>query len=346
MLANALQALLIGALVLAPSADRGETRVEKKTAKKAEKKAEKKAAAPTFTDWEPKPPPGPTIWSLAGAGAWTACQAVERDASMQLPVKKNTRDRSARISSKIRKTWIGRGDACSHAPAVQVLAAYYELTRPRSMPTYSASLEEFAALADELKEDHDRVRARLDAVIAESRRRRAPPPPMTYLLLAQLEVASGAPEAAHRALTMAWRHGQVDLRQLDLVAGVQALLAADLERAIRLAHRVRARSQGSQLRAAGYLLALAYDRAGAPGVARRILLSLRTQRLGAGESVIEVLLPLHERIYLTALEHRASGNVADSIRFFEVYLERPEPEPPDRKTAERHLGELRAGRES
>ncbi|MCA9717376.1 MAG: hypothetical protein KC468_22060 [Myxococcales bacterium] len=297
-------------------------------------------------DWDPKPPPPPTIWGLAGAGSWTACEAVDRDARAQLPVAKSTRERSARVAIKIRTTWIGRADACPHAPSVLVLAAHYELTRPRPMPTYSAPDEEFDALAKELRADHTHVRARLRAALAEARRRREPPPPMTYLLMAQLEVAAGDPEAAHEALASAWHHGQVDLRQLELVAGVQALLAGQLERSLQLANRVRARSQGGQLRAAGYLLALSYDRAGAPEVAQRILQSLRTQRLGGGESIIEVLLPMHERLYLTALEHRASGNIADSLRFFAVYLARPEPEAPDRKTAERHVRELQAGRES
>lgn len=60
--------------------------------------------------------------------------------------------------------------------------------------------------------------------------------------------------------------------------------------------------------------------------------------------LLEQLLPLHERLYLSAFHQETAGNVADAIRYWEVYLDRPEPEEPERQSAQRHLEALRVGK--
>jgi hypothetical protein len=268
-----------------------------------------------------------------------------------LPVTRSKQDKPRKESLK-RARWLGRAKLCPHAPEVSVLAAYYELMHARGMPPYSADVEAFEALAEELRDAHEHARLLLEAAREESQRRGRPSPPMLHYLLAHIALSSGDLVTADAELSLAWRGGMVALGELELLAAVLELVRGDTERAIEYAHRVYVSAQGSPSRSSSgalwrsssFLLALAYERAGAPEVARRLIKSLRAHRLGEGGSEIEVLLPLHERLYLTALEHRVAGNAADAIRFWEVYLDRAEPAAPEREAATRQLAELRSGR--
>jgi hypothetical protein len=88
------------------------------------------------------------------------------------------------------------------------------------------------------------------------------------------------------------------------------------------------------------ILALVYDRAGAPEAAQRELIALKAQNYGEGGAV-ETVLPLHERIYLQALLQQAARMPGSAMRLWEAYLACPEPEAPERKLAEQRRDELK-----
>ncbi|MBC8069110.1 MAG: hypothetical protein IAG13_12315, partial [Deltaproteobacteria bacterium] len=52
------------------------------------------------------------------------------------------------------------------------------------------------------------------------------------------------------------------------------------------------------------------------------------------------LLPVHERLYLRALDHQIGDEDSSAIRLWDAYLSRPEPEAPERVLAKRHRTEL------
>ena len=55
----------------------------------------------------------------------------------------------------------------------------------------------------------------------------------------------------------------------------------------------------------------------------------------------ESLLPVHERLYLRALDHQAADEASTALRLWDAYLARPEPAEPEKALARRHREELR-----
>ena len=106
-----------------------------------------------------------------------------------------------------------------------------------------------------------------------------------------------------------------------------------------MGYRARELAPSGERAGSAYVLALIYDRAGAPEAALSELTGLRSQ---SGErSAVESLLPLHERLYLDALDQQSKRNTGAAMRYWEAYLACPEPEAPERALAQRRLGELR-----
>ncbi|MBA3548132.1 MAG: hypothetical protein H0T76_16745, partial [Nannocystis sp.] len=147
---------------------------------------------------------------------------------------------------------------------------------------------------------------------------------------------------ARQALARAEARGEVESWRAEQAGAVAALLAGDLKRALELAYRARELTPGGDRATTTYLLALIYDRSGAPEAALRELVALVKSRDGAQRGSVDILLPLPERLYLDALEAQARDNVGNAGLLWGAYLECPEPEAPERRLVERRLAELRA----
>ncbi|MGB1014832.1 MAG: hypothetical protein ACPG4T_11910, partial [Nannocystaceae bacterium] len=270
---------------------------------------------------------------------WVKCQRLERDASGRLPLSDLRLSRRFSRSDS-RSGWRSRVELCPQSPAILVYAAANELRQAYAMPTLSQPEQAIDQLGEQLATSRERAQGWLRRALVESRNRGQSPPPMLYFLIAQAAVAQGDLEQAKRALAQARTAGHIDSWRIDRLAATAAWMAGDLNDALTLAHRARGESRDDGLRLTRYILALIYDRAGAVAQSRNVLKELNARRIGTGEESIEMLLPLHERLYLTALENQAHANVADAMHYWKAYLARPEPADPERQQANLHLQAL------
>ena len=280
--------------------------------------------------------PGPTVWAEAGARPWTLCRDYERQAESLLQRVSQRAD-----EAQAEAPWGPRARECPGAPSVLVLAAMRELSKVPSYPPLVDLTAALPRLAEAQRQTREQALAWLTQAQVEAQRRGEPPPVLTYYFTAYAALGLGDPEAARAALARAQRRGEVESHLLDRAAAVAALLAGELQTALDLAYRARELAPASDRQTAVYILALIYDRAGAPDAAMRELSALRPGGFGFERGLVDTLLPLHERLYLNALEHKAQRNPNNATRLWEAYLACPEPEAPERTLVEQRLAELR-----
>ncbi|MBK9756767.1 MAG: hypothetical protein IPO88_25365 [Nannocystis sp.] len=278
--------------------------------------------------------PGPTVWAEAGGRPWTGCRERERQAEGILQRVSTQSEESSGESP-----WAALARDCPNAPSVLVLAAMRELVKVPSYPPQIDLIDGLPRLAEIYRESRLQARTWLTRALIEAERRGEPPPVLTYYFLGYAALGLGDASTARAALAEAERRGEVEGWRADRAAAVAALLAGELPRALELAYRARELAPTAQRATSVYVLALVYDRAGAPETAQRELLALRAP--GSERGAVDTLLPLHERLYLNALEQQAARNNGSAARLWEAYLALPEPEAPERALAERRLAELR-----
>lgn len=284
----------------------------------------------------PQPsPPDSTPWADAGGRPWTSCREYERQAE-QLLRSSSVKSEEARGDTP----WPARARECPNAPSVLVMAALLELLKIPSFPPLADLREELPGLAEGQRATRKQALVWLKRALVESERRGEAAPPMTHYFVAYAALGLGDWAAARAALTVAERLGEVETWRTDRALAVAALLAGDLSEALRLAHRSREFAATSDRHTSMQILALIYDRAGAPEAAQRELAALRSQSYGEERGAVETVLPLPERIYLQALQQQAR-NPGSAMRLWDAYLACPEPEAPERKLAERRRDELR-----
>ncbi len=292
-----------------------------------------------ISDWQPVQPPPPSAWVEAGSHTWVKCGRHEREAAGRLPLSDYRLSRRYSRSDS-RSGWRSRVELCPQSPAILVFAAASELRRSHPIPGLNLPEQAIDALAEEIAQSRQRAQSWLATAAREASRRGQPKPPMIDFLTAQAAIGMGDLKAVRQALTRARAVGEVETWRIDRLAAAAAMMAGDLDDALLLADRAREQAQDDGLRVTLYLLAMIYDRAGATNDAKRLLADLSRRRIGTGEEAIEMLLPIHERLYLTALENQAYGNIADAMHYWKAYLARPEPADPERQLANLHLQSL------
>jgi hypothetical protein len=289
------------------------------------------AAAPK---WGPAPAPPPTVWAKAGARGWTLCEDLERKA-MSLQANAVARGQSLPGADE---SWSKHASRCPHVPAVLLQAAQEELSDTAALDPERAELEA-------MFETHRRRTARalrwVEAALAEVERRAAFAPAQLQYYRAYALVGLGRFDAAALALEQAERAGDVERWRSDRMLAIIEVLRDDLARALWLAHRGVIDAPVQDRLISRYILAYVLDRAGASDEAVEELRRLRRE---AGHTshrrAVESVLPMHERVYLRALDHQASGEKSNAIRLWNAYLARPEPAEPDKELARRHREEL------
>ena len=277
--------------------------------------------------------PAPTVWAQSGGRPWTTCRERERQAETLLQRVSTRTDESSDTP------WAAAARECPNAPAVLVLAAMRSLLK---IPTYSPGaelMEDLPELAEAHRDSRRQARTWLRRALVEADRRGEPAPVLTHYFLAYAALGLGEPEVARTELARAAGRGEVEGWRADRASAVAALLSGDLQGALDLAYRARELAPASDRPTSVFILALVYDRAGAPEAALREMTALRSQ--GGERSAADTLLPLHERLYLDALDQQSKRNPGSAIRYWEAYLACPEPEAPERKLALRRLAELR-----
>jgi len=237
--------------------------------------------------------------------------------------------------------WGKRAVLCPHAPEVLVLAAQDELLEVSRL-SWDSNLD---GTLDELVAEHrERLTTALgwlNAAVAESQRRGELAPLETYYQRAHLLFALGRYEEVGSDLDRARALGEVRRWRIDRMAAMVELLLGDLHRAVELGRLAWTDAPPDERAVSGYLWALILDRVGATEQAERVLHAMRRDsgHLVARQAV-RSLLPIHERLYLAALDQQADGEGASALRLWHAYLARPEPVEADRELARRHVEAL------
>jgi tetratricopeptide (TPR) repeat protein len=290
--------------------------------------------------WTPAKPPPPTAWARAGARPWRACDDIGRKA---LAVRLGAAPRG----SVTENLWRRRAAQCPGEPEVLMQAAQEQILEAAAI----GWLPDLERDLDQVVERHQNRIGRavrwLDAAIAESSRRGEAAPLQSWYWRAYARAAMGDFSRAGDDLEHAAEVGDVERWRLERMGSVVFLLEGDLQRALRVAHLSAADAPQEDKLISRYIFALVLDRAGASASAREEFRRIRHEPThNSARQAVESFLPIHERLYLRALEHQANGERTNAVRLWDLYLSRPEPEEPDRELARRHKAELSTARGS
>ena len=298
-------------------------------------------------DFEPVKPPPPTPWAMAGARPFVECQEAERQAE----VRRHGPSSGARGGSGSQPLlWSRRAQRCPHAPLVLAEAATEEivLLGPllRGVEGWGgddpAKVQE---VADEHQRRLRRALAWLTRAQQESTRRGQRPPRENLYWRAYALTGLGRLDAARRLVTEASAKGDIEHWRAVRLAALVEVMDGDLDEAVELSAFALQATEGagpSNDRAISrYIRAFVLVRAGASEFAME---ELRDLRRGAGHrdsrEAVESVLPIHERLFLRAIDHTANGEDSNAYRLWHAYLARPEPLAPERVLAKRFLVEI------
>jgi len=295
-------------------------------------------AAPARKPWTPAKAPPPTAWARMGARGWVGCEELGRQAAV---LKSGTAPRGDPGTDNP-NVWLERATRCPRVPDVLVFAAQLELVGAGDI---GFTLEPEGNLDAVIVDHRERVQRALgwiDTALDESARRDEIPPREARFLRAYALLTLGRVDDARKALARATAAGDVERWRSDRMGAVVALLAGDLETALQLSHRALIDSAPEDRTISRYIRALVLDRAGAVASARAELAEMRSDASHVlSRRATESLLPVHERLYLRALDHQAADEASTALRLWDAYLARPEPAEPEKALARRHREELR-----
>jgi hypothetical protein len=294
--------------------------------------------------WAPADAPPPTPWAKAGARGWRLCQEAERQARSH---RSSEGPRGAEVDQSM---WRRRARQCPQAVEVLTAAAQGEIVEASGL---FARIEGDGGLAqtvmppeavqkvvDEHREQVELALRWLDAAIAESGRRGDRPPREALYYRAYALTALGRVPQARRALADVVEAGDVERWRAERMAALVEMQAGDMEAALARAQRGVFDAPLEDQPISRYIRALVLDRAGASAAAQAELMALRREGSPFARIAMESVLPVHERLFLRGLDHLANDEDSPGLRFLQAYLDRPEPEAPERVLARRHLDEL------
>lgn len=298
-------------------------------------------------DFEPARPPPPTPWAKAGARPFVECQEAERQAAVRRrgPV---TGSRGGPGTQPL--LWSRRAQRCPHAPLTLSEAATEEivLLGPLLRGVEGWGGEDPAKI-DEVADEHRRRLRRALAWLRraqqESARRGVRPPRENLYWQAYALTGLGNLDFARERAFAASAKGDIEHWRAVRLAALIEVMAGDLDEAASLSAFALRATEGagpSNDRAISrYIRAFVLVRAGANEFAME---ELRDLRRGAGHrdsrEAVESVLPIHERLFLRAIDHTANGEESNALRLWKAYLARREPAEPERVLAKRFVEEL------
>lgn len=292
-------------------------------------------SGPATDGWTPATAPPPTAWARAGARPWRTCDAIGRQA---LAIRLGAQGRG-----KFERVWRSRAKQCPREPDVLVLAAQQavlEAVPVGWMPEVDPDLD---AVVKAQRASALEAVAALDTALAEAALRGQPAPFEAYYFRAYAHSVLGDAAAVRQDLAYAAEVGDAERYRIERMAAVAAMSEGKLDEAVRLARLALDDSpvDGDEVAISRYVWAFVLDRAGDSASAREVFQLIRRQPGSfRSQPAVESMLPVHERIFLRALEHQALGESSNATRLWDAYLERPEPHEADRILAQRHRDEL------
>lgn len=294
--------------------------------------------------WAPAEAPPPTPWARAGARGWRLCQEAERQARA---FRGNDGPRGADVDQAM---WRRRARQCPHAVEVLTAAAQGEIVEASGLFTRiegeggyvetALPAEAVEEVARQHREQVDQALLWLEAAVDESGRRGERPPREALYYRAYALTALGRVEPARKALAAVLEAGDVERWRAERMAALVEMQAGDTTAALVHAQRGVFDAPPEDQAISRYIRALVLDRAGASAAAQAELMALRREASPFARLAMESVLPVHERLFLRGLDHLANDEDSPALRFFQAYLDRPEPEEPERVLARRHLDEL------
>lgn len=286
--------------------------------------------------WDPDEGPL-TVWAKAGSRSASDCVRRADDAANQL---RRLGDDIQLLKNSTK--WRDRATYCPRSPDVLRLAAFTELLRLIPLPSAPAEGDwDFTALDQELAESRKQALAWMHDAELESRRRGEGVGIGIIYFRSRALLSQGHVEQAKAAAIQALDTGDVAPWRAYRVIALCEMMEGDLDQALLHARRsvTNASERGRSL--SEYVYALILDRAGDTAAAARIFQRWRNRNPTDTRRVLEMTLPLHERLFLLALEAQyVGGQTNAALRLWNAYLSRKEPHPAERKLAERHLAEL------
>ena len=148
-------------------------------------------------------------------------------------------------------------------------------------------------------------------------------------------------DEAAQALRDAERVGDVARYRLQRMSALVHLFRGDLALALARSHQALVDSPSDDQAISRYMYALVLDRVGASYFSALEMHTLhRSADRTRARTAVESVLPIHERLFLRAIDHQAKGERSHATRLWKAYLSRPEPEAAERVLAQRHQSEL------
>ncbi len=287
--------------------------------------------------WKPAAAPPPSASASAGARPWAVCEELGRQA-IALGNGGAPRGESGLEDNSV---WLERVRRCPTVPGLLVLAARLELVAAGDVGFVHEPGTSLDAVVNDHRERVERAAQWAKTALQESARRREPPPRETRFVLAYAMLSLGRTADARAALDRAIAAAEIERWRSDRMGAVIALLDGDLDGAMALAQRATIDAPMDDRTITRYIRAMVLDRAGGTAAAHAELLDLRNE---AGSIIArratESLLPVHERLYLRALDHQVAEDSGTALRLWDAYLSRSEPAEPERVLARRHRAEL------
>lgn len=240
------------------------------------------------------------------------------------------------------KTWRRRARECPHGEWVLRAAVEAEMRTNFALPDASPTPADVAELEDTLRRSRRRVLRWVATIGRERARVGAPLLPRDTYLAACAHAGLGQRRAARVALADAVRRGGATAAETHRLSALLALFGGDLDRAAIDARRASFAGTEHDAIVSQYVRAIVLDRLGDGPEAQRLMADAR-RRDRSGRSALlwlESLLPMHERLYLRALDHQVEHTRNAALVFWRVYLGHDAPTDAERQLAQRHLAAL------
>ncbi|MEE9385095.1 MAG: hypothetical protein V3V08_16945 [Nannocystaceae bacterium] len=280
---------------------------------------------------------GETRWEAFATEAAQVCAMLEVDAQThQSALWVQQRPTSAD------NDWRRRAEKCPRAPEVLRAAAHGELMRLLRIDRASVGEKDVNRLASQIQRSRKRVLRWYATLEHELELRGAVLTPADHYVLAWARLGLAQRKRARIALDIAQRRGGVPPAVGYRMAALIALFDGEVDVALAASRLAWVGSGSSDALAALYVRGLVLDRAGDPAGARRVFALARKGDRGTRNALLrlETMLPIHERLYLRALERHFDRTTNAAMRYWHAYLARKEPTPAERVLAQRHLSAL------
>jgi tetratricopeptide (TPR) repeat protein len=277
-----------------------------------------------------------TVWAQAGSRSWTGCSAIASEAGKQLWSSGEEVNNFGEGHH-----WANQAGECPNAPEVLTMSARTELLRRFDLPEGLDATTDLSTLEAGVAQSRARALAWIDAAETELDRRRDTRSLGLDYWRGRASLSTGDLEGARRSFRKALSESTVEGWKVRRLLALTELYRGNLDAALVLAKRALLDAPGSDQLTSFYVLGVVLDRSGDPAGARRRMKAALDREDGNQLRALGSALPLHERLYISALATSVRNEASGALRLWDAYLARKEPEDPERRLAERHQTALR-----